>query len=326
MIESFTTARAYGVEDAVLASLQRDLSRHRLGEAGRLLLPARDRARPPPHRGDARGGGDRARGRPRAVVRGRHRRAPGLGRRPGRRRPVRRTARERASRRSADWRIEADRILDHLKTSKEALNDADASRRPPAGSTGTPRPSKPRFQLPPGAVDAHCHVFGPGAQFPVRARAQVHALRRAARSSCSRCATTWASTRNVIVQATCHGADNRALVDALPASGGKRARRRHGQAQTSPTPSCDELHDAGVRGVRFNFVKRLVDFTPTDELLEIAGRIAPLGWHVVDLFRGAGPARAVGLLHRAADHRGRRSHGPARRDASRSTAPSSSCS
>ena len=44
------------------------------------------------------------------------------------------------------------------------------------------------------------------------------------------------------------------------------------------------LHDAGVRGVRFNFVKRLVDFTPRDELLEIAQRIAPLGWHVVIYF------------------------------------------
>ena len=44
------------------------------------------------------------------------------------------------------------------------------------------------------------------------------------------------------------------------------------------------MHDAGVRGVRFNFVKRLVDFTPKDELIEIAGRIAPLGWHVVIYF------------------------------------------
>ena len=39
-----------------------------------------------------------------------------------------------------------------------------------------------------------------------------------------------------------------------------------------------------MRGVRFNFVKRLVDFTPKDELMEIAGRIAKLGWHVVIYF------------------------------------------
>ena len=36
--------------------------------------------------------------------------------------------------------------------------------------------------------------------------------------------------------------------------------------------------------MRFNFVKRLVDFTPKDELMEIAARIATLGWHVVIYF------------------------------------------
>jgi 2-pyrone-4,6-dicarboxylate lactonase len=45
-----------------------------------------------------------------------------------------------------------------------------------------------------------------------------------------------------------------------------------------------DLHQAGVRGVRFNFVKRLVDFTPKDELMEIAGRVASMGWHVVIYF------------------------------------------
>ena len=110
------------------------------------------------------------------------------------------------------------------------------------------------------------------------------------------------------------------------ASGRPGARRRHRPPRRHRRASCGDLHEAGVRGVRFNFVKRLVDFTPRDELTEIAARIAPLGWHVVIYFEARGPARAVGLLHRAADDRRRRPHGPARRDASRSTAPSSSCS
>jgi len=44
------------------------------------------------------------------------------------------------------------------------------------------------------------------------------------------------------------------------------------------------LHAAGVRGARFNFVKRLVDALPKDALGEIAARIAPLGWHIVIYF------------------------------------------
>ena len=143
-------------------------------------------------------------------------------------------------------------------------------------------PSVPQFRLPAGAVDAHCHVFGPGAQFPYAperkytpcdaSKEQLFALR-----------DHLGFARNVIVQATCHGADNRALVDALLHSDGKA----RGVATVRRSVSDQELlalNDAGVRGVRFNFVRRLVDFTPKDELIEIAKRIAPLGWHVVVYF------------------------------------------
>jgi 2-pyrone-4,6-dicarboxylate lactonase len=87
----------------------------------------------------------------------------------------------------------------------------------------------------------------------------------------------------VIVQATCHGADNRAMTDACLASRGK-ARGIATVRRSVTDAELAELHAAGVRGVRFNFVKRLVDFTPRDELMEIAGRIAKLGWHVVIYF------------------------------------------
>jgi len=143
-------------------------------------------------------------------------------------------------------------------------------------------PSTPRFRLPPGSVDAHCHVFGPGAIYPFAperkytpcdaSRDQLYALR-----------DQLGFARNVVVQATCHGADNRAMLDALRQSGG----RARGVATVRRDISDAELlamHEAGVRGVRFNFVKRLVDVTPKDELLEIARRIDKLGWHVVIYF------------------------------------------
>jgi 2-pyrone-4,6-dicarboxylate lactonase len=145
-----------------------------------------------------------------------------------------------------------------------------------------PKPSTPNFQLPAGAVDAHCHVFGPGDIFPYAperkytpcdaSKEQLFALR-----------DHLGFARNVIVQATCHGADNRALVDALLQSNG----RARGVATVKKSITDDELralHAAGVRGARFNFVKRLVDALPRDALQEIAARIAPLGWHVVIYF------------------------------------------
>jgi 2-pyrone-4,6-dicarboxylate lactonase len=60
-----------------------------------------------------------------------------------------------------------------------------------------------------------------------------------------------------------------------------------GVASVRPDISNAELsamHEAGVRGVRFNFVKRLVDTTPKDVFLRVADKIAPLGWHVVVYF------------------------------------------
>jgi 2-pyrone-4,6-dicarboxylate lactonase len=143
-------------------------------------------------------------------------------------------------------------------------------------------PSKPRFQLPPGSVDAHCHVFGPVAQFPF-APERKYTPCDASKDQLLALRDHLGFDRNVIVQASCHGADNSALVDALKHSSGKAK----GVATVKRSVTDRELADldaAGVRGVRFNFVKRLVDFTPKDELMEIAARIAPLGWHVVIYF------------------------------------------
>ena len=91
-------------------------------------------------------------------------------------------------------------------------------------------------------------------------------------------------SRNVIVQATCHGNDNRALLDALKSVRRQGARRRQPSGPEVSDAELQAMDAAGVRGVRFNFVKRLVDFTPREVLTEIARRIAPLGWHVVIYF------------------------------------------
>jgi 2-pyrone-4,6-dicarboxylate lactonase len=148
-----------------------------------------------------------------------------------------------------------------------------------------PAPSKPVFVPPPGAVDAHCHVFGPGDVFPYAperkytpcdaGKEQLWALR-----------DFLGFERNVIVQATCHGADNRALVDALEHSHG-RARGVATVRRDVSQAELERLHAAGVRGVRFNFVKRLVDALPFDSLGQIAEKIQPLGWHIVIYFEAA---------------------------------------
>ncbi|WP_290055530.1 amidohydrolase family protein [Amycolatopsis solani] len=146
-------------------------------------------------------------------------------------------------------------------------------------------PSTPDFTLPPGTVDAHCHVFGPQQEFPF-APGRKYTPCDASKDQLFALRDHLGVSRNVIVQATCHGADNSAMLDAVRAAGG----RARGVATVRPDIGEAELREldaAGVRGVRFNFVKRLVDAVPTDDLAVIAKKIAPLGWHVVLYFEAA---------------------------------------
>jgi 2-pyrone-4,6-dicarboxylate lactonase len=148
-----------------------------------------------------------------------------------------------------------------------------------------PSPKKPDFILPPGAVDAHCHVFGPGDTFPY-APERKYTPCDAGKDRLYALRDHLGFARNVVVQATCHGADNRAMVDALRHSDGKA----RGVATVRPDIGEDELaelHAAGVRGVRFNFVKRLVDPKPDAYYRGIIDRIAAFGWHIVVYFEAA---------------------------------------
>ena len=145
-----------------------------------------------------------------------------------------------------------------------------------------PDPSKPRYVPPPGAVDAHCHVFGPGEKFPY-APERKYTPADAGQEQLFTLRDFLGFDRNVIVQATCHGADNSALVDALLTAGG----RARGVATVRPGVSRAELadlHAAGVRGIRFNFVRRLADPKPDDYYLGLVDLVAELGWHIVVYF------------------------------------------
>jgi 2-pyrone-4,6-dicarboxylate lactonase len=169
-------------------------------------------------------------------------------------------------------------------------------------------PSRPTFRVPPGAVDAHCHIFGPGERFPYAAERKYTPC-DAPKERLWALRDFLGFTRNVIVQATCHGADNRALVDALESSDG-RARGVAAVKHDIEDAELEALDAAGVRGVRFNFVKRLVDKLPFDGLEEIAARIAPFGWHVVIYFEAEELAELYDFFVRlpttvVVDHMGR---------------------
>jgi predicted TIM-barrel fold metal-dependent hydrolase len=138
---------------------------------------------------------------------------------------------------------------------------------------------RPRFRLPPGACDAHCHVFGPGARFPY-APGRRYTPEDAPKEALAALHAHLGITRTVIVQASCHGTDNAAMLDAIAAA----PATTRGVAIVDDTfdeAALERLHAGGVRGVRFNFVRHLGGAPDMAVFNRVIPRLEPLGWHVV---------------------------------------------
>ena len=142
-----------------------------------------------------------------------------------------------------------------------------------------PDPVSPTLMLPPGACDAHCHVFGPASKFPYAADrsytppdAPVENLRRLH--------AKLGVSRAVIVHASCHGTEMEVTLDAIASSDG----RYRGVACVEDRVTdreLERLHTGGIRGIRFNFVKHLGGVPDLAVFYRLLERIKPLGWHVV---------------------------------------------
>lgn len=141
-------------------------------------------------------------------------------------------------------------------------------------------PHAPRsFTPPPGACDAHCHVFGPAEKFPF-APTRAYTPPDSGIDKFEELQDTLGLSRAVFVQASCHGTDNSAMLDALIRGKGRYA----GVAmidEATTDAEIAELHEAGVRGTRFNFVAHLGGAPDLDVFWRLVDRVAPLGWHIV---------------------------------------------
>lgn len=142
-----------------------------------------------------------------------------------------------------------------------------------------PNTRKP-VELPPsGSWDVHCHVFGPTARFAYREDRSYNPP-EAPVEDLWRVHNTLGFDRGVVVQSSVHGTDNSAMLNAL----GKSNSRYRGVANldgTEPDTEIARLHDAGVRGVRFNFVRFLGGPPDLKQFRRAVDAVAEFGWHVV---------------------------------------------
>ena len=143
-----------------------------------------------------------------------------------------------------------------------------------------PSPSTPTaFAPPPHACDAHCHVFGPAAKFPFSPN-RAYTPPDSGIDDFERLQDTLGLSRAVFVQASCHGTDNSAMVDAIQRGAGRYA----GVAMIDDSFTDDDLahlHENRVRGTRFNFVAHLGGAPDLEQFWRLVNRVAPMGWHIV---------------------------------------------
>jgi predicted TIM-barrel fold metal-dependent hydrolase len=142
-----------------------------------------------------------------------------------------------------------------------------------------PNPVKPNYAPPPGACDAHCHIFGPAAKYPY-APERRYTPPDSPKEKLRALHDHLGISRAVLVQASCHGADNRAMLDAIAWSKGAW----RGVAMVGDDVSEGELealHAGGVRGVRFNFVRHLGGAPDPRVFQRTLAMITPFGWHLV---------------------------------------------
>jgi len=177
-----------------------------------------------------------------------------------------------------------------------------------------PNPVKPKYTPPPRACDGHCHIFGPASRFPY-APERRYTPQDAGRETLAALHRHLGLERAILVQASCHGTNNNAMLDALEWAKG----RWRGVAMVKKDVTDLELttlHEAGVRGVRFNFVAHLGGAPDLKNVQAVIARVTPLGWHIqlhldaedIETYRGFLESLRVPFI---IDHMGRveASHG-----------------
>jgi 2-pyrone-4,6-dicarboxylate lactonase len=146
----------------------------------------------------------------------------------------------------------------------------------------------PVFKAPAGTIDTHCHIFGPAAEYPF-SPTRPYTPPDAPLSMFRALHEKIGVERAVIVNATLHGFDNRVVTDAIAQSDGKY----RGIANINDAMSDAELaalDQAGIRGCRFAFLKRLGGVGDMNVFKRLVDRAAAIGWHV-DIYLEQGTIR-----------------------------------
>jgi 2-pyrone-4,6-dicarboxylate lactonase len=171
-----------------------------------------------------------------------------------------------------------------------------------------PNPKIPAFKMPALACDAHCHIFGPANKYPY-ATDRSYTPPDAPLEAFRELHKTLGVERAVIVNASVYGTDNSVALDAIAVSEG-RTRAVANVDSGITEKGLHKLHEGGVRGYRFNFVRHLGGVPDLRAFDRIAAMLAPLNWHLDLHFDATDLPEYAGMLSNlpvpyVIDHMGR---------------------
>lgn len=137
----------------------------------------------------------------------------------------------------------------------------------------------PSLRVPSGACDCHVHVFGPRERYPYQPN-RAYTPYDCTPDMLFRLHSVMGIERGVIVQASVHGTDNSAILDAV-ARAPDRLRAVASVSRDVTDQELARLHEGGVRAIRVNMVdKGGMPFESLDELVAMGERIKDMGWHI----------------------------------------------
>ena len=181
---------------------------------------------------------------------------------------------------------------------------------------GPREPTRPKFPPPPMACDAHAHVFGPADTFPY-ATDRSYTPPDAPLAKYLGMLDTLGFDRGVLVQASAHGRDNSAMLDALKRQPDRLRGVAVAEAEVAPA-ELRRWHAAGVRGLRFNHFFRdgalhYRGGVPLSAAPALAPVMAELGWHLQLWIDVKDLPDTISVLKAARPAGGDRPYGPHRR-------------
>ncbi len=144
-------------------------------------------------------------------------------------------------------------------------------------------PRSPKHRLPAGACDSHMHICGPGRDFPYDAQ-RIYTPPDALVVDYRKVMDCLGIDRVVLVQPSIYGTDNRVMLNAMAELSAAGIQNR-GVAVVDfavTDEALAQMHQAGVRGLRFNLVD-VADPSqglPLAQIRRLAERIGRFGWHV----------------------------------------------